>query len=154
MEFYLCNDYFSKLKFYSKFSIDQINEGMECYLRFQVRQINHFNDISRLSNFKHLDYFPNMFNRENLNLELLENLLFIETMVLSNFWQINELYDYFNFLSSPAAPIIEEYSSEEKRLEFFNLYHEKYRLNFYDKHIDNFNLLREIKINKFRCNEL
>jgi hypothetical protein len=154
MEFSLCNDFLSKLKFYSKYSMDQITEGQECYLKFQARQIHFFNNITWLSNFKDLDYSINMFYRENLNQELLENLLFIETMLLSNFWKINFLYDYFNFLSLPVTPVIEEYSSEDKRLEFFNIYHENYKLNFYDKHIDSFNLLREIKINKFRWNEL
>jgi len=149
MEFLLCKNILSKSIFYTKYSLDDINEGKECLLRFWLRQIAYYHSLPNMADTEFHDYLPNMFDIETLQEELLENILYAQCMILEGFWTINFALDLISLKgSASAAAPLSEFNSEEQRMDFFNLIYEQYLNQILGKYREVYSIRREFIISR------
>ena len=146
MELLLCKNIFSKSIFYTKYSLDEINEGKECLLKFWLRQIQYYNSLLHMDNPKYYEYLPNMFDIDTLHEELLENTLFAQCQILEAYWTINFVQDFIS-LNGSATPLM-EYSSEEQRMDFYNMVYEQSQKQILDVYREAYSLRRQFIISR------
>ncbi len=143
MDFLLCKD--SKLNLYTKYSSEEINESIECFLEYRLRQILYYNSLFHIDQPKFVEYLPNMFNNNILYEELLENIIFVESQIFEAFWTINFIQ---KFISLNDTLNIYNFEDEEQRMEFFNLVYEQYQKQILDKYRDVYSIRREFIISR------
>lgn len=155
MEYNSSNTILSKLKLYTNYSLDQIEEGRECYIKFRIRQIEHFHSRLYYGKLNLEDHIQNMFNIELVNEEFYENYLYIQTELLETVWLIKSIYTDLNLNNSLEGLI--KYKSEDNRLDYFNEKYDDYRERFFKEGAavkDSYLLRKEFFFNRFRRNSL
>jgi len=145
MEFLLCKNSLSKSIFYTKYSLDEINEGKECLLKFWLRQIQYYNSLLHMEQPDYYEYLPNMFDIDTLHEELLENILYVQCQILEAYWTINFVQDFISLDGSQNKYHFEE---EEQRMEFYNMVYEQYQKQILDVYREAYSMRRQFIISR------
>ena len=114
------------------------------FIKFWVRQIVSYCKPMDIDN----NYFiNNMYDVNNVYLELLENILFVQSKILEGQWTINTIYAYLpSFLES------KEVNYEIKLINFYNNIFALIKKEIVDNYKDVYDLRRSYQVNRFHNN--
>jgi len=116
-----------KSTFNAKYSLDEINECLECFHKYWIRQIGYYNSLSSMGQ---IDWYnPNMFEIETVWEELLENILYTQCQILDAYWAINFVNKLFPLNGSLDLLNLDE----DQRIDLFNTIYEQYQIDIVNK---------------------
>ena len=92
-------------------------------------------------------FINNMYDVNNVYLELLENILFVQSKILEGQWTINTIYAYLpSFIES------KEVNYEIKLINFYNNIFALIKKEIVDNYKDVYDLRRSYQVNRFSSN--
>ena len=109
---------------YSSLSESTLNEYKNLFIKFWIRQIIAY---CKPSDIDSKFFITNMYDEDKVYLELLENILFVQSKILEAQWTINTLYVYL-----PSILEFKEVNCETKLINFYNKINVIYKWKYYN----------------------
>lgn len=127
---------------YSSLPESTLNEYKHLFIKFWVRQIIAYCKPQNLSD--NYYFVTNMYEHNVVYLELLENILFVQSKILEAQWTINTIYVYL-----PSYLESKEIDPETKLINFYNNIFTFLKKEIMENYKDVYDLRRSYKINIF-----
>jgi hypothetical protein len=120
----------------SDLSESTLSEYKELFIKFCMRQILSFNRLEQLN--QDTKYLVNMYDLNNLYLELLENIIFVQFKILDAYWTINTVNKLI-----PLKGDLQNINTDSKLIDFYNSLYEQFKIEILEKYKDISNIRRE-----------
>ena len=111
-------------------------EYKQLFIKFWLRQILVFNRLEQLN--QGTQYLSNMYDLNNLYLELLENIIFVQFKILDAYWTINTVNKLI-----PLKGDLQNINTDSKLIDFYNELYGLFKIEILEKYKDISDIRRE-----------